>query len=124
RAILPQQGGSMKYMLPFYAVLLLGVLSYAQDQSQPLPNSPPNQTSPNFPDSRQPPSQMPPDEAVPAQRTLSTNEAEREIRQHLNSEPALRDGNVNVVANEDSVVLTGTVDSEKQRDIAARVAQF
>jgi len=41
----------------------------------------------------------------------------------LNSEPALANTNVSVKADESAVVLTGTVDSEKQHDLAVRIAQ-
>jgi len=38
-------------------------------------------------------------------------------------EPALRNSNVGVHVDENSVILTGTVHSEQQYDLALRIAQ-
>jgi len=43
--------------------------------------------------------------------------------QGLNSEPALANTNVSVKTDESSVTLTGTVDTERQHDLAVRIAQ-
>jgi len=65
---------------------------------------------------------MPPDQQAPPQG-LSTPEVEQQIQQGLNSEPMLRNSNVGVHVDENSVILTGTVSSEEQHDLALRIAQ-
>lgn len=114
----------MRYMLAVFGVLLLVTVSLAQQQGQELPNSPPYGTPPTFPGSaQQPPAQMPPDQKAPSPRTMSTNEVEQQIQEHLNSEPALSDTRLDVIADETSVALSGTVDTEKQRSLALRIAR-
>jgi osmotically-inducible protein OsmY len=65
---------------------------------------------------------MPPDQEASPQG-LSTPEVQRQIQQALNSEPALRNSNVGVHVDENSVILTGNVDSEEQHEVALRIAQ-
>jgi len=65
---------------------------------------------------------MPPDQEAPPQG-LSTPEVQQQIQQGLNSEPALRNSNVGVHVDENSVILTGTVNSEEQHDLALRIAR-
>ena len=48
---------------------------------------------------------------------------QEQIEQGLNSEPTLRSRNFGVDVDEDSVILTGTVDTENQHDLAIRIAQ-
>jgi hypothetical protein len=111
----------MKQML-FGLVLLVAMATLAQQQEQPPPTAPPQSTPPTFPDDRATRQQMPPDQEAPPQR-LSTAEVQQQIQQGLNSEPALRNSNVEVNVDENSVILTGTVDSEQQHDLALRIAQ-
>ena len=114
----------MRYMLAVFGVLLLVTISLAQQQGRQLPNLPPYGTPSTFPGGpQQPPSQMPPDQKAPPPRTLSTNEIEHEIQAHLNSEPALSNTRLDVIADETSVALSGTVDTEKQRSLALRIAR-
>ncbi len=101
-------------------VLLLGSLGLAQQPGQ-LPPS--QSTSPTFPQGQTPGRQMPPDqEAPPAERTSST-QVQQQIEQHLNAEPALTSTNVRVKTDDQSVVLTGTVDTRGQHDLAMRIAK-
>jgi osmotically-inducible protein OsmY len=65
---------------------------------------------------------MPPDQEAPP-RGLSTPEVQQQIQQGLNSEPALRNSNVGVHVDENSVILIGWVDSENQHDLARRIAR-
>ena len=115
----------MKYTLvTFGACLLLATFGYAQQQGQPLPNSPPYGTPPTFPDERRSPTQpMPPDQPAPPPQLMSATAAEHQIREHLNSEPVLKDTAVEVMVDDNSVMLTGTVDTERQHDVALRIAQ-
>jgi Flp pilus assembly secretin CpaC len=93
--------------------LLLATLGFSQQQP------PPYTTPPTFPEEPQ----MPPDHKAPPPVGLSTTEVEQQIQEHFNAEPALANTNVGVTADESSVVLTGTVDSEVQHDLALRIAQ-
>jgi hypothetical protein len=104
----------------FASALLLASLSFAQQQSQPPPNGPPETTPPTFPREERPQDQMPPDEQA---QPLSTAQVQEQIQQGLNSEPALSNTKVSVKTSEDSVVLGGTVDSERQHELALRIAQ-
>ena len=103
-------------------LLLLAAATLAQQPGQLPPTSPPHSTPPTFPEDRAPRQQMPPDQEAPPQG-LSTPEVQQQIQQGLNSEPMLRNSNVGVHVDENSVILTGTVASEKQHDLALRIAQ-
>ena len=63
---------------------------------------------------------MPPDQDT---QPLSTAQVQEQIQQGLNSEPALSNSKVTVKTNEDSVVLRGTVESERQHESALHIAQ-
>jgi osmotically-inducible protein OsmY len=69
-----------------------------------------------------PPSTSPPYQAPPPQ-TMSSERAEQQITQHLSSEPALANTNIDAKVDENSVVLTGSVDTDTQHDLAVRIAQ-
>jgi hypothetical protein len=114
----------MKHIV-FCCVLLLASIGVAQQQGQPPPaTSPPYQTPPTFPEGRQTPrAQMPPDTQAPPPQTMSTELVEQQITQRLNSEPELAKSNVDAKVDENSVVLTGSVDTETQHDLAVRIAQ-
>ncbi len=108
----------------FASAFLLASLGFAQQQGQPPPTAPPYGTPPTFPEGRQSPrQQMPPDQETQPSQGLSTAQVQQQIEQGLYSEPALANTNVSVKADESAVVLTGTVDSEKQHDLAVRIAQ-
>ncbi len=66
---------------------------------------------------------MPPDQEPQPSQGLSSVQVQQQIQQSLNSEAALANTNVSVKTDESAVVLTGTVDSEKQHDLAVRIAQ-
>ncbi len=106
----------------FAFVLLMATAVFAQQRRQYPPTSPPQGTPPTFPEERAPRQQMPPDQEAPPQG-LSTPEVQQQIQQGLNSEPTLRNSNVGVHVDENSVILTGTVATEEQHDLALRIAQ-
>jgi BON domain-containing protein len=112
---------SMKHIL-FGLVLLWATATLAQQPGQPPSTAPPQGTPPTFPEGRTPRQQMPPDQEAPPQG-LSTPEVQQQIQQGFNLEPALRNSNVGVHVDENSVILTGTVHSEQQHDLALRIAQ-
>jgi hypothetical protein len=97
------------------SALLLATLGFSQQQTQP----PPYTTPPTFPEEPQ----LPPDQKAPPPQALSTTEVEQQIQEHFNAEPALANTNVGVKADESSVILTGTVDSDLQHDLALRIGQ-
>ncbi len=108
----------------FCFVLLLATLGFAQQQ--PPPTSPPYQSPPTFPEGSQsqtPREQMPPDMQAPAPETASAGQVEQQIMKHLSSEPTLAHTNVAAKVDEDSVLLTGTVDTQTEHDVAVRIAQ-
>ena len=102
--------------------LLLSTSVLAQQQGQPPPTSPPYGTPPTFPrEQQQTPGQMPPDQNAPP-NGLSNHEAAQQIQQGLKSEPSLRNSDIAVHVDKKSVVLTGTIQDEEQRDVALRIA--
>jgi hypothetical protein len=111
----------MKPML-FALVLLLATATLAQQQGQPPSTAPPQGTPPTFPEERAPRRHMPPDQEAPPQG-LSTPEVQQQIQQGLNSEPTLRNSNVRARVDDNSVILTGTLETEQQHDFALRIAQ-
>jgi hypothetical protein len=102
--------------------LALVFVTSAFAQQQPPTNSPPYTTAPTFPDGR-PQQQMPPDTKAPPQQDLSDSEVEQQIQKKLSREPALASTEIGVKIDATSVTLTGSVDTERQRDLALRIAQ-
>jgi osmotically-inducible protein OsmY len=67
---------------------------------------------------------MPPDtKAPPPPQDLSASEVEQQIQDKLSREPALANTEIGVKIDATSVTLTGSVDTERQRDLALRIAQ-
>jgi hypothetical protein len=114
----------MKYVLSC-AILFLATIVLAQQQGQPPPTtSPPYQTPPTFPEGRQAPEQqMPPDTPAPPAQTMPSQRVEGQILDQLKAEPTLSGTNIDARVDNDSVVLTGSVDTLAQRDLAVQVAQ-
>ena len=111
----------MRYLLPC-AVLFLATIVLAQQQ--PPTTNPPYQTPPTFPEARQNPrGQIPPDTQAPPAQTMSSQRVEGQIQDQLRAEPSLSATNVDARVDDNSVVLTGTVDTMTQHDLAVRIAQ-
>jgi hypothetical protein len=102
--------------------LALTFVTSAFAQQQPPTNSPPYTTPPTFPEGR-PQQQMPPDTKAPPPQDLSASEVEQQIQDKLHREPALANTQIGVKIDATSVTLTGSVDTERQRDLAFRIAQ-
>ena len=102
--------------------LALLFVTSAFAQQQPPTNSPPYTTPPTFPDGRTQ-QQMPPDTKAPPPQDLSDSEVEQQIQKKLSREPALANTEIGVKIDATSVTLTGSVDTERQRDLALRIAQ-
>jgi BON domain len=111
----------MRYVLS--AVLFLATIGSAQQQSQPPPTNPPYATPPTFPDERQAAREMPPDTQAPPPQAMSSQRVEAQIVQQLRAEPSLSGTNVDARVDDNSVVLTGNVDSLRQHDVAVDIAQ-
>src|SRR5215469_12064240 len=114
----------MKYALSCVLVFL-AVSVLAQQQGQPPPTTnPPYETPPTFPEGRQTPrDQMPPDTQAPPPEAMSSQRVEGQIVDQLRAEPTLSGTNIDAKVNENSVVLTGNVDTIEQHDLALRIAQ-
>lgn len=56
-------------------------------------------------------------------RELSTAEVEQQIHEKLRTEPALANLDVRATVDDAAVLLTGTVDSEKQHELGLRIAK-
>ena len=108
----------------YCAVLFFAAMVLAQQQGQPpSTTSPPYQTPPTFPEGGQTPrEQMPPDTQAPPQ-TMSNERVEGQIVKQLRAEPSLSRTNIDARANNNSVVLTGNVDTMAQHDLAVRIAR-
>ncbi len=106
----------MKRMLCGF-VFLVSSMVWAQ-QGQP----PPQSTPPIFPQGHSP-REIPPDQEAPSAQRMSNVQGQQQIEQQLNSEASLSGTNVGVKTDDQSVVLTGTVDTRGQHDLALRIAQ-
>ena len=85
---------------------------------------PPQTTPPTFPQGQQAPAEkMPPDEKAPPSHGSSTKDTEHRVQHALDSEPTLSNTHIAVKADGETVVLTGTVANQEQRDLAVRMAQ-
>ena len=102
--------------------LALAVVTLAFAQQQPPTHTPPYTTPPTFPEGR-PQRQMAPDTKAPPPQDLSASEVEQQIQDKLNREPTLANTEIGVKIDAKSVTLTGSVNTENQRDLALRIAQ-
>ena len=107
------------------ACLLLAAASLFAQQGGPQRSPPPYATPPTFPDQRPEagPQQMPPDTRAPAQRPLSSGEVQGQIQKQLDSDPALEGAAVKATVDDKAVVLSGTVETERQHALALRIAE-
>lgn len=109
-------------------ILVLSVGLLAQEEGRPpYDEQPPAPNPPAYPEDMDPgvrpvPPNMPPDTSAPP-RELTSQEAELEIQAKLDSEPSLRNNQLEVEVTEDEVIVSGTTDSEAERDVAIRIAE-
>jgi osmotically-inducible protein OsmY len=105
--------------------LFLTAFGLAQQQSQPpTTTNPPYQTPPTFPEGQQTHrQQMPPDTQAPPPEAMSNQRVEGLIVEKLRAEPRLSGTNVDTRVDDNSVVLTGSVDTVEQHDLAVHIAQ-
>lgn len=112
----------MKTMLLAVALLLT---SFALAQK---PGSPPYSTPPTFPQGQergQAPTRPthPPDTKAPAPGELSNPEIQDQMQKKMSTEPSLANSNLAAGVDDKTVVLSGTVDNERQHEVALRIAQ-
>jgi BON domain len=109
----------------YCAVLFFAAMVLAQQQGQPpSTTSPPYQTPPTFPEGGQTPrEEMPPDTQAPPPQTMSNERVEGQIVKQLRAEPSLSRTNIDARANNNSVGLTGNVDTMAEHDLAVRIAR-
>jgi hypothetical protein len=115
----------MKHILCM-VVLMAGTLAYGQmAPGQPQPGQPPQGTPPTFPEGgRQSPRQpMPPDQQAPTPEATSAEQIQRQITQQFSTEPTLNGTDLRADVDEASIVVSGTVDTVEQHDVALRIAQ-
>jgi osmotically-inducible protein OsmY len=100
----------------------LAVVASAFAQQQPPTNRPPYTTPPTFPEGRTQ-QEMPPDTKAPPPQGLSDAQVDQQIQDKLEREPDLANTKIGVKTNAKSVTITGLVDTERQHDLALRIAQ-
>jgi osmotically-inducible protein OsmY len=66
---------------------------------------------------------MPPDTHAPATPALSNAEVQQQLEKKIADEPGLTGSNVSVTVDDHGIVLSGTVESEQQHQLALRAAQ-
>jgi osmotically-inducible protein OsmY len=65
---------------------------------------------------------MPPDTKAPPAETMSSEKVEEQILNQLRAEPMLSGTNVDASVDNNSVVLTGSVETMTQHDLAVHIA--
>jgi osmotically-inducible protein OsmY len=109
--------------------LLLFVASIAFSQQQPSPATPPFNPNPGQtgnsapPNEQSPAEQLPPDTKAPAHDQMASPDLEKELQKALNNDPSLERTSLKAIVDDDSVVVSGTVETEKQHQMALEIAQ-
>jgi hyperosmotically inducible periplasmic protein len=117
----------------FALLLLFATVAVAQQQTPPGSTPPtfpsdtdkaPGNTAPPDhpapPDANAPPAQpMPPDRNA---QPMATDEIQQQIQKKLDTEPDLNGANVKAEVSDTTVILTGSVASEQEHDLALRIA--
>ena len=104
-------------------MLLSAAFAVAQQDAQPPYAPPPHETPAPPTTGERAPGQMPPDTAAPATPAVTNAEVQQQIQKKISDEPGLTGANVSVTVDDRSIVLTGTVDSQEQHDLAMKMAQ-
>lgn len=107
----------MKYIAGVLLLLFLGTFTFAQ---QPNPSPLPG-TQPTFPGENPRQQTTPPDEQAPM---TSNSDVQLQIQQDLSTNPAMKNADIQVTADERMVLLTGTVVSQEQHNMAIEIAQM
>ena len=100
-------------------LFLLCAFAFGQIGQSPMQAAPPT-----FPEGNRSPRQhMPPDQEAPPPQAMSTEQVQLQIEHSFHAEPALASTNVRAHVDDSSVVVTGTVDTEGQHELAMRIAK-
>lgn len=91
-------------------VLLATPLIAAQQPPQNPPYTTPPTLPDNRPDSRQPPEL--PDQH--SQQAMTSSDIQQQLEQSISEDPTLNDANVKTKVDDESITLTGTVQSESE----------
>jgi len=115
----------MKHLLCGIVLLASTAMLAQMGPAQPQPGQQPPSTPPTFPNDQQTPRTMPPDqnEPAPTPEASSAAQIEQQITQQLNSDPKLSGSNLRAEADEASIVISGTVDTAEQHDLALEIAR-
>ena len=109
------------------ATLLLFITAMALAQQSPgtPPFNPNSQPNPNSapPNEQSPAEQMPPDTKAPAHTQTASADIEKQLQSAFNQEPVLKGTDLKATADDDSVVVSGTVENEQQHKIALQLVQ-
>jgi hypothetical protein len=106
-------------LVPFALLIFLVGMSAAQNREQRQATPPMNDSSPVFASAQRSDAQP----VSPTSEALTTPEVEKLIQDNLTAERALTDLRVMVRTNDNSVVLTGVVDRDEQRNLAEQIAR-
>jgi osmotically-inducible protein OsmY len=106
-----------------YALIFVAGSIFAQQQMQPAAGSQDGATT-VFPSADAPTQQGPPSRPAQPSDDLTTPEVRQLIRDSFVSEPILANSSVTVETNDRTVILSGEVKSEAQRDVAVQIAKY
>ena len=107
-------------------VLLASTMALAQmGPAQPQPGQQPPSTPPTFPNDKETPRTMPPDQKAPAPtpEAASSEQIEQQITQQFTADPKLEGANLRAQVDEAAIVLSGTVNTAEQHDLAMQIAR-
>ena len=94
------------------ALVLLATALVSAQQQGGTPPSPPPYTQPTFPDNH-PQAQQPP--ALPKQQgEMTSSDIQQQIQETISEDPTLNDATIHAKVDDQSIILTGTAQSETQ----------
>ena len=107
-------------------LLFFAAIAFGQQQTPGTPPFNPNsQPNPNNapPNEQSPAEKMPPDTKAPAHAQAASSDIEKELQSAFDQEPVLKGTNLKATADDDSIMVSGTVESEQQHKIALQLVQ-
>jgi osmotically-inducible protein OsmY len=96
-------------------VLLCATASLSQQQTKPAAALPDRMQAPT--------QQLPPETKAPAPGQVSSLDIEQELQKEFGRAPLLRGTQLKPSVDEQTIVLTGTVETQQQHDLALQLAQ-
>lgn len=106
-------------------LLFIATIAFAQQTPGTPPFNPNSQPNPNNapPNQQSPAEQMPPDTKAPAHTQTASPDIEKELQSAFDHEPVLKGTDLKATADDDSVMVSGTVENEQQHKIALQLVQ-